>query len=143
MDPSTSVTLLPTYWPMLLHVLWATTLYALLTACRAPSVWGIGASGGLADACAKLEPRVTANLKNQFEWPQLFYVACILGIVSDVASHPFFASMTWLFVIGRLVHSAVHILTNNIRLRGVVFTINFIAVLGMWTHLGFSEHVLR
>jgi hypothetical protein len=26
----------------------------------------------------------------------------------------------------------VQILTNNIRLRGLVFTINFIAVLGLW-----------
>ncbi|WP_334050470.1 MAPEG family protein [Alteromonas gracilis] len=41
--------------------------------------------------------------------------------------------LAWTFVIGRVLHSIVQIFTDNIRLRGVVFTINFIAVLAMWT----------
>jgi hypothetical protein len=32
-----------------------------------------------------------------------------------------------------VLHSAVQILTSNIRLRGLVFMVNFIAVLGLWT----------
>jgi hypothetical protein len=43
--------------------------------------------------------------------------------------------LAWLFVIGRVVHSGVQILSANIRLRGLVFTINFLAVLLMWTWL--------
>lgn len=41
-------------------------------------------------------------------------------------------ALAWLFLLGRLVHGAVQILTSNVRLRGLVFTINFLAVLGLW-----------
>ena len=41
-------------------------------------------------------------------------------------------ALAWIFVAGRVLHSAVQILTRNVRLRGVVFTINFLAVLGLW-----------
>jgi hypothetical protein len=30
------------------------------------------------------------------------------------------------------LHSLIQILTNNIRMRGVVFTLNFLAVIGLW-----------
>ncbi|WP_083777363.1 MAPEG family protein [Kangiella koreensis] len=45
--------------------------------------------------------------------------------------------LAWIFVAGRLIHSAVQILTNNIRLRGLVYTINFLAVLAMWFKMFF------
>ena len=38
----------------------------------------------------------------------------------------------WLFVGGRVAHGLVQILTTNIRLRGLVFTVNFLATLGLW-----------
>ncbi len=31
-----------------------------------------------------------------------------------------------------MLHSAVQVLTANVRLRGLVFTLNFLAVLGLW-----------
>nr|MDL2430005.1 MAPEG family protein [Pseudomonas sp. BJa5] len=40
--------------------------------------------------------------------------------------------LAWLFIAGRVAHSGVQILTRNIRLRGLVFTVNFLAVLGLW-----------
>ncbi|MFV3332448.1 MAPEG family protein [Pseudomonas sp. NY15437] len=40
--------------------------------------------------------------------------------------------LAWLFIAGRVAHSGVQILTRNVRLRGLVFTINFLAVLGLW-----------
>lgn len=33
------------------------------------------------------------------------------------------------------MHSIVQIFTANVRLRGLVFTINFVAVLDLWTVL--------
>jgi hypothetical protein len=41
-------------------------------------------------------------------------------------------TLAWVFVGGRLLHSYVQITTTNIRLRGLVFTVNFVAVLGLW-----------
>ena len=80
---------------------------------------------------APIEPRISANLSNQFEWPVFFYAACLLlvanSIQSDVA-----VVLAWIFIAGRVAHSYVQIHYANVRLRGVVFTINFLAVLGLW-----------
>jgi len=45
----------------------------------------------------------------------------------------------WIFVGGRLLHSFVQILTTNIRLRGLVFTVNFLAVLVLWAMILLAE----
>jgi hypothetical protein len=110
-------------------------LYAALTIARAPSVWGIGRRPDGTNPLAQFEPRISANLRNQFEWPIFFYVVCILAVVGQSASSPSFLWLAWLFIAGRVVHSGVQILTTNVRLRGLVFMINFVAVLWMWALL--------
>jgi len=117
--------------PMASHVAWTAFLYALLTIARAPAVWGIGRRADGSNPWAKLEPRISANLRNQFEWPLLFYVACLLLLQQGAANHTAIV-LAWIFIGGRLLHSAVQILTGNIRLRGLVFMVNFLAVLGLW-----------
>ena len=116
--------------PMAAHVALLVLLYGLLTVARAPAVWGIGRRADGSNPWARLEPRISANLSNQFQWPLLFYVACLLlqqgqpGIWAQV--------LAWTFVAGRVLHSGVQILSQNVRLRGIVFTLNFLAVLGLW-----------
>lgn len=121
----------PLILPMAFHVAWTALLYALLTIARAPAVWGIGRRADGGNPWAKLEPRISANLRNQFEWPLLFYVACLLLIQFDAVDRAAIV-LAWIFVGGRLLHSAVQILTTNIRLRGLVFMVNFLAALGLW-----------
>jgi hypothetical protein len=115
---------------MAAHVALAAFLYALLTIVRAPAIWGIGRLPDGSNPWAKFEPRISANLSNQFEWPLLFYAACLILIQTGVSRISIL--MAWVFVGGRVLHSLVQILTTNVRLRGVVFTINFVAVLGLW-----------
>lgn len=117
--------------PMAAHVALAAFLYALLTVARAPAIWGIGRRADGSNPFAAYEPRISANLSNQFEWPLLFYVACVLLIMQGPASAAAIA-LAWGFVAGRVLHSAVQILTRNVRLRGIVFMMNFVAVLGLW-----------
>ena len=117
--------------PMATHVALAALLYVLLTVARAPRVWGIGGSSTGFAALVDIEARISANLSNQFEWPLFFHVACLVFLARgeiDVIQLWF----AWIFVAGRLAHSLVQILTSNIRLRGLVFTINFVAVLALW-----------
>lgn len=116
--------------PMLSHIIWVALLYVLLTVVRAPAVWGFIKSKK--DSWAEVEPRIGANLSNQFEWPLFFYVVCVLLVTQGSVVEPVQVWLAWVFVVGRFVHSFVQILTNNIRLRGLVFTINFLAVLAMW-----------
>lgn len=116
--------------PMAAHVALAGLLYVLLTVARAPAIWGIGRRTDGSNPWASVEPRISANLSNQFEWPLFFHVACL--ILLQLQPVPVATTLAWVFVAGRVMHSAVQILTGNIRLRGIVFTVNFLAVLGLW-----------
>lgn len=116
--------------PMTAHVALAALLYVLLTVARAPAIWGIGRRADGSNPFAAMEPRIGANLSNQFEWPLFFHVACVLLMLLGTSTLAI--TLAWLFVGGRLLHSAVQILTTNVRLRGLVFTVNFLAVLGLW-----------
>lgn len=118
--------------PMAAHVALAALLYVLLTIARAPAIWGIGRRADGSNPFAALEPRISANLSNQFEWPLFFHVACVLLIVMPTPPGAAATTLAWVFVAGRVLHSAVQVGTRNVRLRGAVFTVNFLAVLGLW-----------
>lgn len=123
---------------MMAHIFWTALLYAVLTIMRAPKVWGIGMKADGSDPWINMEPRVSANLSNQFEWPLFFHVACVIILANPTVHSPAYVWLGILFLLGRFMHSGVQILTTNIRVRGIVFTINFMAVLGMWALLGMS-----
>ena len=119
---------------MAAHVALAAGLYVLLTLFRAPRIWGIGRRPDGSNPWATLEPRVSANLSNQFEWPLFFHAACLLAMLQGAVSATV-VMLAWVFVGGRVLHSAVQVFTANVRLRGIVFTLNFLAVLGLWAQL--------
>jgi hypothetical protein len=121
---------------MAAHVAHAAFLYALLTLARAPAVWGIGRRPDGSSPWAGLEPRISANLSNQFEWPLFFNVACLLLLQAEAG--PVAVALAWVFVAGRVLHSVVQIGTQNVRLRGLVFMVNFAAVLGLWAVVLFA-----
>ena len=127
--------------PMFMHIVLCALLYVFLTLTRAPSVWGVGKNRDGSNPFADIQPKVSANLSNQFEWPLFFHVVCALLIALGEPISNSQISLAWVFVIGRVLHSLVQIFTDNIRLRGLVFTINFVAVLAMWLLL-FIEQVL-
>ncbi|MEA9579497.1 MAPEG family protein [Xanthomonas nasturtii] len=116
---------------MVAHVTLTSSLYMLLTVARAPKVWGIGKRSDGSNPWADVEPRISANLSNQFEWPLFFYAACLL-LVNGNSESGAAVVLAWLFVAGRFAHSCVQVFTKNVRLRGLIFTINFLATLGLW-----------
>ncbi|WP_409519828.1 MAPEG family protein [Pseudomonas sp. J452] len=122
---------------MAAHIALTSFLYVLLTIARAPKVWGIGKKTDGSNPWAVVEPRISANLSNQFEWPVFFYAACIL-LIQNQSALAAAAWLAWIFILGRVVHSCVQILTTNVRLRGLVFTINFLATLGLWVVVIFT-----
>ena len=122
---------------MAFQVAWTAMLYVALTVARAPKIWGVGKRSDGSNPFAEVEPRISANLSNQFEWPMFFFAACILLMLLDRVNSAA-VTLAWVFVVGRVLHSCVQILTKNIRLRGIIFTINFLAVLGMWVLLAWK-----
>ena len=121
----------PLILPMAVHVAFTALLYALLTIARAPKIWGVGQRQDGSNPWAAVEPRISANLSNQFEWPLFFYAACLL-LIQFQADSSAAVLLAWVFIAGRLAHSFVQICTTNIRVRGLVFTVNFLSTLGLW-----------
>ena len=102
----------PLIYPMAAHVGLAALLYASLTVARAPSVWGVGRRADGSNPWTDIEPRISANLSNQFEWPVFFHVACLLQLAQHAGGHVQLW-LAWIFIAGRLAHTGVQVFTTN------------------------------
>jgi hypothetical protein len=124
-------------WPMLAHIAWVVMLYAWLTVARMGAVKR-GEVDSSAFVLGRDEPlhvaRITRNLANQFELPAIFYALVVLLIALDKVTM-FDVIAAWVFVAGRVIHTLVQTLTDNVGMRGNVFTINFLAVLALAGHV--------
>ena len=79
--------------------------------------------------------RVQRNLSNQFEAPLFAYIAMAI-LLQQGAVGGWDVAAAWMFLAGRVVHTAVQTLTENIPLRGAVFSINFVGVMMLVGHVG-------
>ncbi len=117
----------------------STLRYAALTVTRAPAVWGVGTKPDGSNPLAEFERLISAYLSNQFEFALFFHAACLLAILLR-GSERAFLFLAWLLIVGGLLHRAVQILNRNVRLGRLVFTSNYLAVLGLWAVLLLSAH---
>jgi len=122
--------------PMLAHIGWVFLLYVWLTVARQQAVrsgeveYGSFARGEEPHHVA----RITRNLANQFELPVVFYALVVLLVATNkVTTIDIVAA--WLFVAGRVIHTLVQTLTDNVPLRGQVFLINFAGVAVLAGHV--------
>jgi hypothetical protein len=123
--------------PLLAHAALIGFLYGWLTVARKRAV-DRGETTLSGFVLSRDEPpdvaRITRNLANQFEVPVLFYVAVVVILMAD-STGPFDLAMAWLFVAGRVAHTVVQTTTNDVALRGKVFMVNFLGVLGLLGHV--------
>ena len=125
-------------WPMLAQIALTCALYAWLTVARAAAVRS-GQVDFASFVLGRDEPknvaRITRNLGNQFELPVIFYAIVVLLVaLGRIATIDVAAA--WVFVVGRIIHTAVQTLTDDVPLRGRVFMINFLALLVLVGHVG-------
>lgn len=122
--------------PLFLHFGLVVGLYAALTWARLLAVRrGMAAKDDFAraDGDPPVSARIQRNLANQFEAPLFAWLAALLLIqASQVTAWDIAAA--WVFLIGRLIHTAVQCSGDNVALRGQVFTINFLAMLWLVAH---------
>lgn len=71
------------------------------------------------------------NLNNQFELPLLFY-ALVALLYATASVNSTYVLLGFVFLAGRIIHTVVQVSADNVRLRGMVFTINFTALAIMW-----------
>ena len=68
------------------------------------------------------------NLANQFQFPVIFYVLClVLASLNAVSTGVLLAA--WLFVLARCVHAYVHVTTNYVPARLRAFLASIVALL--------------
>ena len=123
--------------PLLGHAALVVGLYVLLTVQRMRAVRAGKASVGdfvRAAGDPPLAARVRRNLSNQFEAPVLAYFAAAVLLWAQAVVWVDVAA-AWLFLAGRMLHSGVQVLTDDVALRGRVFTINFLAVCALLGHV--------
>ena len=124
-------------WPMLAYIGWVFLLYVWLTVAR----WQAVRRGEVDYASFEFnreEPpavaRIRLNLANQFELPAIFYALVVLLVALGKVTM-FDVIAAWVFVVGRVIHTLVQTLTDNVPLRGNVFMINFLAVTAIACHV--------
>jgi hypothetical protein len=124
-------------WPMLAHIGWVFMLYTWLTYARMRAV-KLGQTDRSCFVLGRDEPlevaRITRNLSNQFELPAIFYALVVLLVALGKVT-AFDVIAAWVFVAGRIIHTLVQTLTDNVPLRGQVFMINFLAVVALAAHV--------
>jgi hypothetical protein len=75
--------------------------------------------------------QISNSFRNQFELPVLFYVLTVLAIVTRHADI-LFVVMAWAFVLLRIVHVYVHVTSNRVMLRGMIYGLGGLVLMAMW-----------
>ena len=76
------------------------------------------------------------HFSNLFELPVLFYVACLALYATRTVDGTFLA-LAWVFSVGRLLHSAIHLTYNDVRHRLAVYLLTAAVLLAIWIRFFF------
>ncbi len=74
---------------------------------------------------------VTRHFINLFEMPVLFYVVVIMIYITGQVSYVL-VGLAWTYVAVRLVHSAIHLTSNDVNLRFSAYFASAVVLLVMW-----------
>jgi hypothetical protein len=79
-------------------------------------------------------------LKNQFEFPVLFYALVAIALPLRQADL-LFVLLSWVFVVTRYVHAGIFVSSNNVKQRSLAFFAGVLVLLAMW--IAFAFKILR
>jgi hypothetical protein len=121
-------------WPVIALVVLVFAVYVVLGIRRAEAVRSGAAKLGQFKT-RTTEPDVSAtaanNVLNQFELPVLFYVGCLALLLIAGASY-LTLTLAWLFVVTRYAHAWVHLTSNYVRYRSMLFFAGAVLVALLW-----------
>lgn len=72
---------------------------------------------------------------NLFELPTVFYAACLTAFALGAVSG-WTLAFAWVFALGRIAQSVVHLTHNNPSQRGAAFTLSVLGLLALWINIG-------
>ncbi|MGE0212847.1 MAG: MAPEG family protein [Parvibaculaceae bacterium] len=88
------------------------------------------------------ETRASANnFRNQFEVPVLFYVLVAFLLITTKADLVQVV-LAWIFVLSRILHTVIHLGSNVVLRRGMVFFVGVLVLLVMWVWFGLRLFIL-
>lgn len=71
------------------------------------------------------------HYENQFEVPTMFFPVGVMHFALGMAN-TVTLSLMWIFVISRLLHSYIHLGSNNVRVRMIFFMISWLVIVALW-----------
>ena len=88
-----------------------------------------------AQAATRLsDTRAADNFRNLFELPVLFYAAVFVAHATGQTG-ALVLSLCWLFVLSRVVHSAIHCTVNVVKLRFLAYLVGGLVLWALWVVL--------
>ncbi|MCZ4290815.1 MAPEG family protein [Hoeflea alexandrii] len=122
------------FWPVLAQVLLTYVVYAIMSSRRIGAVKaGTARPSDFKVPSIEPEPSATAarNVTNQFELPVLFFAACLSLFVTGGAGIAA-VIVAWAFVLARVAHAWVHLTSNRIRNRRMLFILGLLVNFVQW-----------
>jgi hypothetical protein len=77
------------------------------------------------------DSRAADNFRNLFELPVLFYLALVIGALTDQATTATLV-LSWAFVALRIVHSAIHCTYNKVMHRFKAYLAGGLVLWALW-----------
>ena len=122
------------FWPVLAQVLLTLIVFVVLGVRKAKAV----KAGEVNRKAAALNNRewpedvvkVSNNIANQFEFPVLFYVLCLVLYNINAVGMAALV-LAWLFALSRFAHAYVHIGSNYVPMRMRLFLVGCLILIGM------------
>lgn len=73
---------------------------------------------------------------NQFQLPMLFLMTCLALLQFNVVDATFIV-LLWAFIAFRVMHTLIHLGSNNIRQRVIAFALGWLVLVVIWLRLLF------
>jgi hypothetical protein len=80
------------------------------------------------------DTRAADNFRNLFELPVLFYAAVFVAMLADLVT-PISLALAWIFVVLRVLHSAVHCTYNRVMHRFLLYVAGALVLFTWWAYL--------
>jgi hypothetical protein len=77
--------------------------------------------------------KVSNAYHNQYELPVLFYILVAFAMITRKADL-IFVTLSWVFVISRLLHAYIHTTSNRVPRRFFLYAIGLIVLTIMWVY---------
>lgn len=124
-------------YPMLGMITLTGVMIFVLLSSRAPSIIKFWGNLQAAKHSDELRPNlpdrmryITDNHNHLFEQPTLFYaIAIYIYLVNH--SDPLHTQLAWSYVGLRVVHSIIHLSTNNVSWRAIIFVLSGLCLIAM------------